>query len=42
MVNFNGLISAEESAAGIAARITELNLENSGSFWHSNGESLPW
>lgn len=42
MVNFNGLISAEESAAGIAARIAELNLENSGSFWHSNGELLPW
>ncbi len=42
MVNFNGLITAEESAKGIAARIAALNLENSGSFWHSNGELLPW
>jgi NAD(P)-dependent dehydrogenase (short-subunit alcohol dehydrogenase family) len=42
MVNFGGLISPEESAAGLAARIEALNLENSGSFWHSNGEELPW
>ncbi len=42
MVNFGGLISPEESAAGLAQRISELNLENSGSFWHSNGEELPW
>lgn len=42
MVNFGGLITPEESAAGLAARIEELNIENSGSFWHSNGEELPW
>lgn len=42
MVNFGGLISPEESAAGLAQRIAELNLENTGSFWHSNGEILPW
>jgi len=42
MVNFGGLISPEESAAGLAQRIAGLNLENSGSFWHSNGEKLPW
>lgn len=42
MVNFGGLITPEESAAGLAARIDELNLENTGSFWHSNGEELPW
>lgn len=42
MVNFGGLISPEDSAAGLAQRIAELNLENSGSFWHSNGEQLPW
>lgn len=42
MVNFSGLISPEESAAGLAARIEELNLENSGGFWHSNGDQLPW
>ncbi|MFO7578323.1 MAG: SDR family oxidoreductase [Pelovirga sp.] len=42
MVNFAGIISPEESAAGLAQRIAELNLDNSGSFWHSNGEELPW
>lgn len=42
MVNFGGLITPEESAVGLAARIESLNLENSGSFWHSNGEELPW
>lgn len=42
MVNFGGLISPEESAAGLAARIEELNIDNSGSFWHANGEELPW
>jgi len=42
MVNFGGLISPEESAAGLAARIDDLSLENTGSFWHSNGEELPW
>ncbi|MEP1214483.1 MAG: SDR family oxidoreductase [Marinobacter sp.] len=42
MVNFGGLITPEESAKGLAARIEGLNLENTGSFWHSNGEELPW
>lgn len=42
MVNFGGLISPEESARGLAARIDALSLENTGSFWHSSGEELPW
>lgn len=42
MVNFGGLITPEESAAGLAARIEGLSLENTGTFWHSNGEVLPW
>lgn len=42
MVNFGGHISPLEAAAGIIARIEALTLENSGSFWHSNGELLPW
>jgi NAD(P)-dependent dehydrogenase (short-subunit alcohol dehydrogenase family) len=42
MVNFGGLVSPQEAALGIAARIEALTLESSGSFWHSNGESLPW
>jgi NAD(P)-dependent dehydrogenase (short-subunit alcohol dehydrogenase family) len=42
MVNFGGLISPQEAALGIAARIETLTLDNSGGFWHSNGELLPW
>lgn len=42
MVNFGGLITPEESVAGLVARIEALSLANSGSFWHSNGEELPW
>lgn len=42
MVGFNGLITPEQAAAGLVQRIDELNLENTGGFWHSNGEELPW
>tara|TARA_R110001599_G_scaffold92528_3_gene242177 strand:- start:654 stop:1343 length:690 start_codon:yes stop_codon:yes gene_type:complete len=42
MVNFGGLISPQEAALGIAARIEALTLDNSGGFWHSNGELLSW
>lgn len=42
MVNFGGLITPEDAAKGLVALIEGLNLENSGSFWHSNGEQLPW
>ncbi|SNY98193.1 SDR family oxidoreductase [Halomonas sp. hl-4] len=42
MVNFGGLISPQDAALGIAARIDALTLDTSGGFWHSNGESLPW
>ncbi|MGY4878407.1 SDR family oxidoreductase [Vreelandella aquamarina] len=42
MVNFGGMISPEEAATGIIARIEALTLDNTGSFWHSNGDPLPW
>lgn len=42
MVGFNGDITPTQAAAGLAQRIEELNLENTGSFWHSNGDLLPW
>lgn len=43
MTNFtaNG-ITPEESVRGLLARIDELTLDNTGTFWHSNGEVLPW
>ena len=43
MINFNPQgISPEESVRGLLARIDALTLDNSGSFWHANGERLPW
>ncbi len=35
-------ISVEKSVQGLLARIDALNLATSGSFWHANGELLPW
>jgi NAD(P)-dependent dehydrogenase (short-subunit alcohol dehydrogenase family) len=42
MVNYNGDISAAVAVARLMLRIEELDLENTGTFWHSNGEVLPW
>jgi len=42
MVNFGGVLTTEESVAGLTERIKALDLENTGSFWHCNGEELPW
>ena len=42
MTSHNGLIDTDESAAGLIARMDELNLENTGSFWHTKGDLLPW
>lgn len=42
MTHGQGLIDAPESAAGILARLDELTLETSGTFWHQNGQVLPW
>ncbi len=35
-------ISPEESANCLLKRIDSLNKTNSGTFWHANGEVLPW
>lgn len=42
MVGGRGDISAEVCAQRLVQRIDELSLDNSGTFWHSNGEVLPW
>jgi NAD(P)-dependent dehydrogenase (short-subunit alcohol dehydrogenase family) len=43
MTNFTASgITPEESVRGLLARIDELTLENTGSFWHEDGEVLPW
>jgi NAD(P)-dependent dehydrogenase (short-subunit alcohol dehydrogenase family) len=42
MVNYGGDISAEVAVERLIQRIKELNLNNTGTFWHSNGDVLPW
>ena len=43
MTNFTDSgITTETSVRGLLARIEGLNLKNTGTFWHSNGEVLPW
>ncbi len=43
MTNFSvGGITPATSVKGLLARIDELTLENTGTFWHANGEVLPW
>ena len=41
MTGHNG-IPPQEAVQGLLARIDQLNLENSGTFWHAKGEILPW
>lgn len=35
-------IAPADAATGLIQRIDELNLENSGGFWHAEGYVLPW
>ena len=35
-------ISTVDSVTGLLKRIDNLNKNNTGTFWHSNGEILPW
>ena len=43
MIQFNPSgISPAQSVRGLLARIDALTLETTGSFWHANGEVLPW
>lgn len=42
MTGHGGLIETDESARGLLDRMAELTLDNSGTFWHMNGDVLPW
>ena len=43
MVGFNPqAIPPEEAVRGLLARIDALTLDTSGTFWHANGQVLPW
>ncbi|NQZ56675.1 MAG: SDR family oxidoreductase [Lentisphaeraceae bacterium] len=42
MVGHQGDISTETAATRLKQVIENLSLENTGTFWHSNGSELPW
>ena len=42
MVNYGGNVSATDASASIIERIEQLTLADSGSFYHANGDVLPW
>lgn len=42
MTNGHGSVLPDDAAADLLRRIDELNLENTGTFWHANGSILPW
>tara|TARA_R110000868_G_scaffold117600_9_gene312318 strand:- start:710 stop:1372 length:663 start_codon:yes stop_codon:yes gene_type:complete len=37
-----GEINPDQAAKGMIKILTNLNVSNSGRFWHTNGSSLPW
>jgi len=42
MTGHKGLMDVDESAIGLIDRMDNLNLTNTGSFWHTNGDLLSW
>ena len=42
MVGGSGDVSPEQAAAQLVERLDTLTLEQTGTFWHANGTSLPW
>ncbi|HXK21023.1 MAG TPA: SDR family oxidoreductase [Polyangiaceae bacterium] len=42
MTGDHGNVEPDDAARALLTRIDELGLENSGTFWHANGEVLPW
>lgn len=42
MTGGSGQVSSSEAARMLIERIENLTLEQTGSFWHANGEVLPW
>lgn len=42
MVNNAGDVTPEVAAAGLIQRLDELSMESTGTFYHANGDVLPW
>ncbi|CAA0081435.1 C-factor [BD1-7 clade bacterium] len=42
MIGFAGDVAPEGAVEGLTQRIEALNPDNTGTFWHANGDVLPW
>lgn len=42
MTGGGGDVSPDQAASGLLARLDELDMSNTGGFWHANGEVLSW
>ena len=42
MTGGRGMVDAPEAARGMIQRMEELDLARSGTFWHAQGQQLPW
>ena len=42
MTGYGGLIDPDESASGLIRRMEQLTMSSTGTFWHTNGQELPW
>jgi NAD(P)-dependent dehydrogenase (short-subunit alcohol dehydrogenase family) len=42
MTGGHGTVRPEESARDLLKRVEELTVESTGTFWHANGQILPW
>ena len=42
MTGHSGFVDTDEAAAGLIRRMDELSPATTGTFWHANGETLPW
>jgi len=42
MTGNHGSVEPDAAARDLLQRLDELNLQNSGTFWHANGSVLPW
>lgn len=42
MTGGHGTVRPEDAARGLLQRVAELSLETTGTFWHADGQVLPW
>ena len=42
MTGRNGYVEADHAARGLLARLDDLTVEHTGTFWHADGQILPW